>query len=230
MSHKKGEGSRQSNNLTATQITRLYAWIDESRAWASVTTAQRIAVKAAEELHFGVTMSNVLSAKKALDIVKPVKQPPVAPACRCRELAKAWTKWFDSERAKWDEAELRSAVRDIIAGIPPDPVAPELPLTSGPCACAEFDRRGEEIERLNAEIVSRYNAMNEYKQENDALRAENTKCAVPTRAERRRELLEMTAALINLPAGESWPNTEACVKYAREVLAAVDAALEEGKS
>jgi hypothetical protein len=87
--------ARTNNALTQSQSHRLYAWLDESRVWASETTAQRIAVKAAEELKFGVTVSNVLSAKRALNIVKPQPVAPVA-ECRCRELAGVVLEWVSS--------------------------------------------------------------------------------------------------------------------------------------
>jgi len=123
---------RRNNSLTQAQAARLYAWLDESRIWASENTAQVIAVKAAEELKFGITSSNILSAKKALGIVKP-KPVVAAPACRCRELAKAILIWAISANTE----ALKSRLHEIMDSKPP--VAPELPLTAGQTSPLKFE-------------------------------------------------------------------------------------------
>jgi len=112
---------RRNNALTDAQVTRLYKWLDESREFCSTATAQKCAVLAAAELKFGVTSSNVLSAKRALNITKP-KPVVEAPACRCRDLAKAILIWTISANTE----ALKSRLHEIMDGKPP--VAPELPL------------------------------------------------------------------------------------------------------
>jgi len=121
---------RRNNSLTQARAARLYAWLDESRIWASENTAQVIAVKAAEELKFGITSSNILSAKKALGIVKPV---PVAPAgeCRCRDLAKVMLRWAEGCATEEDFQAYTSSLRAFVGNGHKPPVAPELPLTTG---------------------------------------------------------------------------------------------------
>jgi len=77
----------KSNVLSAEQSHRLYAWIESRREYAQQATAQSIAVRAAAELGYGITESNVSSARRALHITRPKPAKPVVTGCRCRELA-----------------------------------------------------------------------------------------------------------------------------------------------
>jgi hypothetical protein len=78
--------SRHNNLLTHPQTAKLYAWLEANRHLAAEKTAQVVAVIATETLGFGVTESNIGTARRALNITKPKTVAP-ATGCRCAELA-----------------------------------------------------------------------------------------------------------------------------------------------
>lgn len=80
--------ARTNNLLTQPQAARLYAWLEANRVYAAGHTAQVIAVGATETLGFGVTESNVGTARRALGITKP-KPVQAATGCNCPALAAA---------------------------------------------------------------------------------------------------------------------------------------------
>jgi hypothetical protein len=116
---------RKNNSLTDMKIAALYSWLDKERDWCSDATAQQCAVRAADQLGFGVTASNILTAKRNLNIVKPA---PVAPAavCRCKELAAIVYSLFRENRMQIGSSIEHDNLREL-AGISPKPATKPTP-------------------------------------------------------------------------------------------------------
>ncbi|MFA5898012.1 MAG: hypothetical protein WC829_02745 [Hyphomicrobium sp.] len=125
--------TRRNNSLTHSESSRLYRWLDGSRVWASTATAKKCAELATTELKFTVTVANVLSVKKALNIVKPA---PVKAAgeCRCRDLAAALFAYIGSDpEVVCDRQTLLAALYDIAGKRQPAPKpAAQEPLAFPP--------------------------------------------------------------------------------------------------
>lgn len=121
---------RRNNSLDHAQAARLYAWLEESRIWASTATAQKCAELAVVELKFGITSSNILSAKRALNITKPA---PVAPdaGCRCKHLARIIVDLASRNTLTFGPHSLK-AIHEIADYKPvPSPAAPDAPGLPG---------------------------------------------------------------------------------------------------
>lgn len=113
--------TRRNNLLTQPQAVKLYRWLEDHRQFAAGTTAREVAQAAAEELRFGITESNVGTARRALGIHKP--EPVKVTACRCSELAAAMALLYRKMGA-----EPPREVLDIMNGRESPPAAEPLPF------------------------------------------------------------------------------------------------------